>query len=51
MVAHGNPGMMKNSKFFGVVILIGSYKLNNQSVAYLLSTPNGWPIFNRTMSR
>ena len=38
--------------FLGVVILIGVlYKSNNESVEHLWSTLDGWPIFNRTMSR
>ena len=38
--------------FLGVVILIGVlYKSNNESVEQLRSTHDGWPIFNRTMSR
>ena len=52
MVAHGSPCMMKNSKLFGVIILIGvSYKSNNKSVEQLWSTLDGWFIFNRTTSR
>jgi len=37
--------------FLGAVILIGVHKSNNESVAQLWSTLDGWPIFNRTMSR
>ena len=38
--------------FPGVVIFIGVlYKSNNESVEQLLSTLDGRPIFNRTMSR
>jgi len=37
--------------FLGVVVLFGVYKSNNESVAQLWSTLDGWPIFNLTMSR
>ena len=37
--------------FPGVVILIGVYKSNNKSVKQLWSRLDGWPIFNRTISR
>jgi len=37
--------------FLGVVVLIGVCKSNNESVAQLWSTLDGWPIFNLTVSR
>ena len=37
--------------FLSVVILIGVYKSNNESVAQLWSILDGCPIFNLTMSR
>ena len=37
--------------FLGVIILIGVYKCNNESVAQIWSTLDGRPIFNHTMSR
>ena len=37
--------------FLCVVILIGVYKFNNESVAQLGNTLNGRPIFNCTISR
>ena len=38
-------------KFWGVVILIGVYKSNNENAAQLRSKENGRPIFNKLMSR
>ena len=38
-------------EFLGVVILIGAYKSNNESIEQLWSTLDGRPIFNCTMSR
>ena len=37
--------------FLWVIILIGVYKSNNESVEQLWSTLDGRPIFNRTMSK
>ena len=38
-------------KFLDVVILIGGYKSNNETVAQLWSKEGGRPIFNKLMSR
>ena len=42
---------LKFEKFWGVVILIGGYKSNNENVAQFWSKEDGKTIFNKLMSR
>jgi len=50
-IIYGSSWTAVDDEEVGAVILIGVYKSNNESVAQLWSTLDGWPIFNLTISR
>ena len=48
-IVHGSSWKPADDEEFEV--FLGVYKSNNESVAQLWSTLDGWPVFNLTMSR